>query len=316
MIDREESFYHQIPIFEKEVDGAIEEMNELKDKISSALNLFGQESKIENWAKSNSEIENYKKSLNNDFRGKDNLLHRLNVSKDDYLEKHKGKAYNEATLKQIQESLESIEKSIENESSYLNELRIKAITILSVGEDTDWEAILDKLQNEIESNRDQLDNLISEINARFILGRAIEQIRSKEDENISQALNSDNVTMPIKMITGKYDSLSLDGDQVILHSDVDEWAVSELSTGTQEQVLLGIRIGLISRFFGKNQGFLILDDAFLHSDSERRERIVKLIFEIAESGWQIFYFCMDDHIASLFDKHGKKLIKEYQRINI
>jgi len=51
--------------------------------------------------------------------------------------------------------------------------------------------------------------------------------------------------------------------------------------------------------------FLILDDAFQHSDWQRREWLVDEMAELANLGWQIIYFSMDDHIKGLFEKRIK-----------
>ena len=52
--------------------------------------------------------------------------------------------------------------------------------------------------------------------------------------------------------------------------------------------------------FGQDALFLILDDAFQHSDWHRRERLVAEMVAVARQGWQILYFTMDDHIRDLF----------------
>jgi uncharacterized protein YhaN len=52
--------------------------------------------------------------------------------------------------------------------------------------------------------------------------------------------------------------------------------------------------------------FLILDDAFQHSDWEKREILINKLAEITKKGWQIIYLTMDDHIKELFDETGKK----------
>ena len=54
-------------------------------------------------------------------------------------------------------------------------------------------------------------------------------------------------------------------------------------------------------YFDEESGFLLLDDAFQHSDWERRESLVDYILQLVEDhDWQIFYFSMDDHLATLF----------------
>jgi hypothetical protein len=63
--------------------------------------------------------------------------------------------------------------------------------------------------------------------------------------------------------------------------------------------------------------FLILDDAFQHSDWERRPALVDTVFDLAKAGWQTIYFSMDDNIRDLFDQRGKTAPKgSYSRIDL
>jgi uncharacterized protein YhaN len=80
-------------------------------------------------------------------------------------------------------------------------------------------------------------------------------------------------------------------------------------------VLLGLRIGFAARILAGQPLFLILDDAFQHSDWERRENLINELFVLAHEGWQIIYFTMDDNIRSLFEKRSEKIEKDlYQTI--
>ena len=62
--------------------------------------------------------------------------------------------------------------------------------------------------------------------------------------------------------------------------------------------------------------FLILDDAFQHSDWPRRTNLIDQIFRLVESGWQIFYFAMDDHIRDLFLKVGEKVGNRFTSLEL
>ena len=77
--------------------------------------------------------------------------------------------------------------------------------------------------------------------------------------------------------------------------------LQEISTGAREQVLLSLRLGFAANLFKDDQLFLILDDAFQHSDWTRRKNLVQQMFQLASNGWQIVYFTMDDHIKGLFE---------------
>jgi uncharacterized protein YhaN len=69
-------------------------------------------------------------------------------------------------------------------------------------------------------------------------------------------------------------------------------------------VLLGLRIRFTARILAGIPLFLILDDAFQHSDWESRERLVKKLFTLSNKGWQIIDFTVDDHIRSFFEANA------------
>ena len=143
-------------------------------------------------------------------------------------------------------------------------------------------------------------------------------MRKDEDQKILESLQSESITGLLESITGRYNNLALENDRLIVSSVHNDFNLSDLSTVTQEQVLLALRIGFASKLLGK-QGeplFLILDDAFQYSDWERRERLMDTVIQLAKTGWQIFYLTMDDHIKTLFQKRGKVFGDDFKYLDL
>ncbi len=88
------------------------------------------------------------------------------------------------------------------------------------------------------------------------------------------------------------------------------------STGTREQVFLALRIGFASLLMKGEKGFLILDDAFQHSDWQRRNHCVQELLNLVSAGWQVFYFTMDDHIRDLFVDASQKLGDRFKKVDL
>lgn len=86
-----------------------------------------------------------------------------------------------------------------------------------------------------------------------------------------------------------------------------QYPLATVSTGAKEQTFLAMRIGFSSIVMKGQTAFLILDDAFQHSDWPRRTNLMDQILRLASSGWQVFYLTMDNHIRDLFLKAGEKL---------
>ncbi len=92
--------------------------------------------------------------------------------------------------------------------------------------------------------------------------------------------------------------------------------MADLSTGAREQIMLALRIAFIKKLFKQAYCFLILDDAFQHSDYERRPIIIDNLIELARSGWQIFYLTMDDHIRDLFISKAASLEDRFYFVSL
>ena len=140
--------------------------------------------------------------------------------------------------------------------------------------------------------------------AQICLTEVLEELRQEEDEVIRQNLESPVIQAPLSLITDRYNSLFLDGDQLMVRDDFGEFEISDLSTGAREQVLLALRLGIASRVLKQDKLFLILDDAFQHSDWHRRVRLTDQAVTLAKQDWQVIYFTMDDHIRDLISERG------------
>ncbi|MCH9655548.1 MAG: DUF4332 domain-containing protein [Planctomycetes bacterium] len=81
--------------------------------------------------------------------------------------------------------------------------------------------------------------------------------------------------------------------------------VSELSSGTREQLFLAIRLAMVERF--RNNGVelpMILDDVLVNFDQERTIAAIKTLNAVAEKGQQILFFTCHLHLSHLFEEHG------------
>ena len=168
-----------------------------------------------------------------------------------------------------------------------------------------WAELLDSLRKK----RREVDGEYRTTTAR-ILGQigviqVLEQIRTEEDEKIREGLQAPEVAELLTEVTGQTRSLDFKDGNLVVQGDTADYELSDLSTGAREQVLLALRMGFASRLAGGEPLFLLLDDAFQHSDWERRERLVAQVVELAKAGWQITYLTMDDHLRDLFKNVGE-----------
>jgi len=156
---------------------------------------------------------------------------------------------------------------------------------------------LQTLRAELERNG---RTLTAEILAGIAVTQAAGELRAGEDTSLQSALDDPSIRAPLLAVTGRYERVDLKDGIIYVSDRFQSFKVDELSTGAQEQVMLGLRMGMASRLFEGQPLFLILDDAFQHSDWQRRPAMVDEVLRLAKSGWQIFYLTMDDHLRDLF----------------
>ena len=157
--------------------------------------------------------------------------------------------------------------------------------------------------------------MTAEMVAKILVHKVVAEQREDENERIRRRLEDKSIGQWLEHFSGRYVGFSLtDEEQLeVEDSNGNSFPVSILSTGAKEQVYLSLRIGFASLALGDRAGFLLLDDAFQHSDWQRRESLVNQCMSLLERGWQIFYFAMDDHIRDLFIAAGKSIGKGFTR---
>lgn len=166
--------------------------------------------------------------------------------------------------------------------------------------------------DEIGQKRERLIQEIRQHKAAIMAGILVNNyflnLTAREDETINRILQQSQISQFLKMFTEHYSSIAFDENEVIVRPD--DIKLSELSTGTQEQVLLAIRFGILRHYLTQQSMFIILDDAFQHSDWDRRLKLVDSLGTLASEGWQILYFTMDEHVRSLFESRLKPRFKD------
>ena len=222
------------------------------------------------------------------------------------------------------QKLESLETEIARIKSAISDLeqqklalkqRICDITSSSISNDLS-DLILALQEFRAEQERAG-KTLTAEILAGIAVTRAMQELRTGENATLQAALQSPVISNTLKAVTGRYTRIDLIADALEVSDDYQSFKLAELSTGAQEQVLLGLRIGLASRLFAGQPLFLILDDAFQHSDWGRRPGMVDEVLRLAKSGWQIFYLTMDDHLRDLFlEKTPNELGDDFLSISL
>ena len=226
----------------------------------------------------------------------------------EYVEEDPGEKWDPERYAELTEDLRVTGEALKQEEEELEMLKARVAQATGL-ENSDWEDLITDLRDKREEAAQEYQKHTAEILAKVQVTTVIQELRLEENSRIAEGLKRDELTEPLQALTGRYRSIRLDEDQgLVLTSDKDEeYPLASMSTGAREQIFLALRMGFASIAMEGKTGFLILDDAFQHSDWNRRENLVTRTLSFVQSGWQVFYFTMDDHIRDLFEGVGDQM---------
>ena len=269
--------------------------------------ILGKKVECDEWDKTYYEIKDQQKKIELEIRELEKALAGLVLDEAEYRTEPADEVYDRGELIKLTDRKSEIEHEINVIENSLNSLKDRARqeTGDSIGED--WATILGNLYN----FQEEVDNEYTTITAKIIseigIAQIVEELQQQEEEKVRKGLQSKEVTEILSTVTNHYRTLDIDGDKLSVIGDYGDFDVeSILSTGAREQVFLALRMGFASRIAGGDPLFMILDDAFQHSDWDRRDRLFDVVFDLVESGWQITYLTMDEHIRDKYQKIGKE----------
>lgn len=303
----------------KDLDGRlIPEINTRERSIKTTLNeLTSTELSPQEWRENVSALRRNIKRLENEISSLDKDLASLAVREVDYLDLDPGIKWDSHSYEVTEHKLGEAEELLKDAMNKLERLKNRIIQETGM-ENTEWECLITALQNKREEKAQEYRRLTAEILAKIQVNTVIREFRQKENIRIEEGLMSEELTKPLYLLTGRYKGLKLQEDRgLTLITDSDEvYPLSAISTGAKEQAFLALRIGFASITMKGHTAFLILDDAFQHSDWQRRTNLINQILDLVSAGWQAFYFTMDDHIKDLFHREGQQLGDRFTELEL
>jgi len=316
-----EVHYKKAQFLKEQLDAERENLDEMKMKIDADLSGFDfQTNPVKSWEEKTAYLEGCLSDLRSRMDNIREQFHKLQIDQSDFITEAPAEKYSRQKEDMLIGDINVIREKMETEENNLRSLKDQIIAWTGDPSDVSFEVLMDHLNRIRLETEKEYQQITASILGKKAVYEIIQNIRKDEDRKINEALQSEDVSAPLRLMTGRYHSLSVEDDKIIVHHEnrIDDFLLSDLSTGAREQVLLALRIGLASRA-ARREGaplFLILDDAFQYSDYVRRENLMKAIVRLAEAGWQIIYFTMDDHIKKLFDRYGKPFAKEYVSVEL
>ncbi len=289
-----------------------------KEQISDRFrSMTGSTSSEEEWDTVIKTIKAEKADLENRIRELENTLTRLDIPKEEYLDTAAEVEWDNEALRRKHDELTMTEAKLTIEKLSLESLKSRLAGETSGNTTDTWEELLTALECKQEKIAEEYRDITAEILAKIEICKTINEFRNKENARIKSSLVSEVLTKPLLALTNRYSGMILtdEGNLNLISKSGDEFPLETLSTGASEQVHLALRTGF-AELAMQQPAFLILDDAFQHSDWDRRKNLISHTLSMIKKGWQIFYFTMDDHIKELFMDAGKDLKKKFKSVEL
>ncbi len=281
------------------------EVSTLRQSVVSALSRLGIEPGEDesSWDEKLRNLQTRRKQLEKRRSDDRERLSALGVDESDFLEEDPGETYSRQREQELSGRVTELQNEIVQIHAELDEVRDDLSD--HIGRDVTKSGSLSAVARAIKAKQDEYRAEERELLARMIAGIVVndvlDEFREAEDREIESMLNDPKISNLVRDFTGTYDRLSLSGDEVIVHGEVEQYPLRAMSTGAQEQILLALRIGIAELLAEGNPLFLILDDAFQYSDWNRRETLISETISAVKRGWQVIYFTMDNHIRRRYE---------------
>lgn len=279
--------------------------------------LAGETVKPEHWQEQIDQLSNQQAQYKKEIVELKLRLSKLNIPEDAFREESAPCSYDPALLETLGEEKAVLEREIDGIEGNLDTLKARACERTGDDINTPWPDVFYHLTLKHKDLAAEHQRLTADIMSEIGLTSVLTRLREAEDQKIIKALNGPEVSSLIKEITGRYQRVDLVDDQLLVYDKYTHYPLQDLSTGAREQILLALRLGIASRLCAGDALFLILDDAFQHSDWQRRNALVESTIELVSKGWQVLYLSMDEHIRDLFESKAKPAIKkDFRQINL
>ncbi len=282
----------------------------LHQSIKNGLPLFGfQDIEETRWGQALQELGSRAGELEISCNRYEERLEGLGVDESDFIEQDPGIQYSREEQRRTEEELADIERKIravqqkseEILESLIEHIGREAARSQSIG------AVAFAIEDKRREYKKRIFNLLGEMIAGHVVNSVLKQFRKQEDEQLEAALNDPRICGLVKRFTGRYDRIAFQDERLTIGNAEESYNLSEMSSGAREQILLALRMGIALTLCGRRSLFLILDDAFQHSDWQRRTELVQQAVDVVGGGWQVIYFTMDDDIRERFLEASKKL---------
>jgi hypothetical protein len=302
---------------EKEVKRIIEEIKEGKETFNQKKGILGTDLEIKE-KDPETFLENVQSALTK-MRQSIDFSVTVDYDKEKLEEVRKQKKEKEERLTKVQEGLQEHQQTITSFSKKAQELQF-----------------IDGFSNfkfDIEiKNLESLENLMRWLNyyvekiekdAEFSIEtfEIFRELESKEEAKSEELFGKDSQASIIfrDITSGMFEYVNYDSSirKILVKpsSEKKPRKASELSRSEWAQLYTAIRIALGEELLKGEKGFFIVEEPFIHSDTERLLKEFDLLKNLSKRGWQTIYFTAKDEVKQGLPKLMDVDIIELERLS-
>jgi len=297
MLGRQKNIRGSIAVLEKEIQSAF-------------FRFKGEEILQSKWNLTLQSLRKKRSITNKQFQDKRVELGSMSVKESEYQIESADEEYDPNSYTQLSTELNKADEALKEAKDKLDGLKQQVCKETGDDQSSSWSVLIEHLEKLIEETAADYKNTTAQILAGIGMTNVLKNVQEQVDEKINRDLKSPEVIDTLFRFTGHLNDLEL--ESILVRDNLGIYPLGSISTGAREQVQLALRMGIASRVTGGTPMFMILDDAFQHSDWNRREKLIDTIIEMAKSGWQMIYLSMDDHIRSrMYDKGTIEFGKDF-----
>lgn len=170
---------------------------------------------------------------------------------------------------------------------------------------------LDELYQEQAELKTEIEELALDWSAHQLAGQLLMDLLTElSEQQLPNLLKK--ATDYFKLLTqNTYRGIQLDEEQlIVIREDQQRFMLHELSTGTRDQVIMAVRFAFLYLQEQRSLCPIMIDDGWLHYDSQRKQQLAQL-FAVFSEHQQVICFSSDQEMVSYY-KELKQPIMELE----
>ncbi|MFD2307020.1 ATP-binding protein [Enterococcus termitis] len=215
----------------------------------------------------------------------------------------------ELDIKQLPAERQTLATALNEAEEQLLELQKKEQKLLYQQKQMLADGTLDELYQEQAALKTEIEELALEWSGYQLAGQLLMDLLTELSEKQLPNLLK-KATDYFQLLTQRsYQSIQLEAEQlIVIRKDGQRFLLHELSTGTKDQVVMAVRFAFLYLQKQRNLCPIMIDDGWLHYDSQRKQQLAEL-FAIFSEHQQVICFSSDKEMVSYYQELKQPIIE-------